>query len=404
MRFRIVSATPVTWQVRTEKSDGAARPTVVRQLRHERLGAGESVGFQNLLYAADATHPRRFDVRSLSLTSVLVRGRTETETGEELAAVGVGEIATGTCAGTASLWYVSARGFALTGTTRVVLPPGLEITADAPIELVLDGTSGEGWIEASAAGVAAVSVKATGDPAVRVDGKVVSGGMPLTPGRHKLELTGHDSVFAVIRRELEASWVRQTPAAGPLTATVPDTRAKPLETMWEHQGELPPFREHGNVRIWGEPEPDIGVAETWTNRLVGPPAGFGWHGSERAGWTPGKEGAILMDLGEPVDISDIELVRSRRYRTEAGAFNPVEFAFDVVLSDDAFEQDVRPFSVERPEYGIYHLENAHYTHTRRFPLLTVPVKRRARYVKLVPRRVREIKSPPGELLRDVPRR
>ena len=394
VHFRIASAVPVDWQVRTEKSDGAARPTVVRQLRRERLGAGESAGFQNLLYASDAAHPRQFEVRSLSLTSALVRGRTEAA--EELTAAGTDDIALGTCNGTAALWYVSEHGLALDGARRIALPSGLAIAAGTPFEIVLDGTNGEGWIEVSAAAVLTVSVATADEDALRIDGRTAPNEMRLTPGRHALHLTDHGKVFSAVRRELETRWEQQPAAGSPVTPSMPDPRLEPLATRWEHQGEQPPFREHGNVRIWGEPKPDIGVAETWTNRLVGPPAGFGWHGSERAGWSPGTQGAIFMDLGEPVDIADIELVRSRRYRTEAGAFNPVEFAFDVVLSNDEFARDVRAFSVEQPHYGIFRLENAHYTHTRRFPLLTVPVNQRARYVKLVPRRVRDIKSPPAD--------
>ena len=89
------------------------------------------------------------------------------------------------------------------------------------------------------------------------------------------------------------------PAAGISAPPVPVTGGATFEQLWEHQGEPPPLREHGNIAVRGEPKLDIGQAETWTNRLLGPPYGYGWHGSERAGWTAGKRGAILMDLGEP---------------------------------------------------------------------------------------------------------
>jgi len=48
VRFRLLAATPAAWTVETEKQDGAARPTVVRQIRREALKAGERVTFLNL--------------------------------------------------------------------------------------------------------------------------------------------------------------------------------------------------------------------------------------------------------------------------------------------------------------------------------------------------------------------
>jgi hypothetical protein len=53
-------------------------------------------------------------------------------------------------------------------------------------------------------------------------------------------------------------------------------------------------------------------------------------------------------------------------------------------------------TVDNARYGIYRLENAHYTHTRRFPLITIPVNATARYVRLTPRRVKDIASPPRD--------
>ncbi|MBT7165012.1 MAG: hypothetical protein HN904_19700, partial [Victivallales bacterium] len=389
VRFRIVSATPVTWQVETEKRDGAARPTMVRQSRREQLAAGESVTFQNLLYASDPEHPRPLAVEELGENAVLVRGRVDD--GAELAAIGTGPMALPGCSLDAGLWYLSRTGVALAGVRRVAFGDRLELSAEQRFDVTLDGTDGRGWIEI--ASKQSVPLRVSGK--LTIDGTAAAGTLDLTPGRHPIEVSQYKDLLARIEQGLSTRPQRAEPVASITAPPVALIGGATFAPLWEHQGELPPLAEHGSVKVWGEPEPDIGSAETWTNRLIGPPPGYGWHGSERGGWTAGKQGAILMDLGEPVDIADIELIRSRRYRTETGAFNPGEFEFDVVLSNDEFQKDLRKLTVKDARYGVLRVENAHYTHTRRFPQITVPIGKRARYVRLTPRRVKEIKSPPA---------
>lgn len=395
VRFRLASASPAAWKVETEKQDGAARPTVVRQIRRERLRAGESTAFGNVFYATDSRHPRDFAVRSLPDTAVLIRGRAEGI--EELTAVGVERISLPGVTGDVRLWYASASELALSGVRQCRLADGISLAADQGFNLRLSATGGPGSIEGPADRnlVVKIGMKAAG--ALRVDGKpLAEGEVTLPPGRHTLEVAEAAALLAGLKTALSNHWAAAKPAETLAAPRLDVTGQAALAPMWEQTGVPPPLSEHGNVRLWAEPQTQIGEAATWRNRLIGPPYGYGWHGSERAGWLKGTTGTVVMDLGSVTEVADIQLVRSRRANTEAGAFNPGEFEFDLTLSNDNFQRDLRQRTVKDPAYSIYYRQNTQYTYTQRFPLFTVPVQARARYVKLVPRRVLEVRSPPAD--------
>ncbi|MCK5803530.1 MAG: hypothetical protein KAI66_11890, partial [Lentisphaeria bacterium] len=393
VRFRIQSAVPATWHVEKLRRDGATRPTAVRQILRQHLDAGESVTFQNLLYATNAKHARSLAIQSLAPTSVLVHGRTDQ--GPELAGIGVGGMALADIQASARFWYGSGDALVLSGTRTARLGNACRIESQQAFDLELHRETGSGWLRNPSDQAMMLTIRGGQKNALRINGAVAASGIELAPGKHRFELGNATAIFANMARELRK--LRDS-APAPADLATPDIELKGtmrFETMWEQDGVPPPHAEHANIRIRAEPETDIGVPKTWRNRLIGPPAGYGWHGSERAGWSKDVDGAIVMDLGEETDIADIQLVRSRRYRTETGTFNPGEFAFDIVLSNDDFKRDLRKLRVDNPEYGIFRQELTHYTNTARFPMFTVPLNRRSRFVKLIPRRVIEVKSPPA---------
>ena len=393
VQFHIQSATPATWQVETLPRDGAARPTTVRQIQRQHLAAGASVAFKNLLYASDTDHARTFTARSLGAAGVLVHGTAEN--GEELAAIGTGDLAFANVQAPARFWYASGTALMLAGTRTAQLGTACHLESATPLNLELQRDTGAGWLCNPSDHSLQLTIKAEPANALRISGKVTTT-IELAPGKHRIEFSEAAVLFAAIGRELRS---RRDHAPEPTDLTAPKLQVdgtSRLETVWEQDGLPPPYAEHGNIRIWAEPACDIGEPDTWRNRLVGPPSGYGWHGSERAGWSKDVNGAIVMDLGAETDIADIQLIRSRRYRTETGAFNPGEFAFDVVLSNDGFNGDLRTLRVDNPIYGVHHAEMMHYTNTRRFPMFTVPIGRNARFVKITPRRVIEVKSPPAD--------
>ncbi len=391
--LRIASATPVTWQCEMTMRDGAARPTMVQQSQQAHLAEGQTVRFQNLLWASNDEHSRDFEVRPLSPRSVLVSGDAEGDA--ELAAIGTGPVPLSSVSGDARVWHVSQAGIAASGVIRLEVAAGLKLQATAGLTVWLGAGDEPGGIENP--GDEAVTCQFLLAPGAQVifDGEPVAGDVTVAPGAHELVLRAPDDALTALAAELAERWEASAPASA-LDVAPPnlDTRFI-LDEQWSMQGMRPPPALHGNVRIWGEPEVEIGEAATWRNGLVGPPPGYGWHGSERAGWLPGTEGAIMMDLGAETSVEEIRLIRSRRRKTEVGAFWPGEFVFDLTLSNDGFRDDVRHRTVEDPRYEIYYKEYSHYTHTMRFPAFVVPVQDTARFIRLVPRRVIETVSPPA---------
>jgi hypothetical protein len=391
--LRIASATPVTWQCEMRKRDGGARPTMVRQLKQAHLSAGETTRFQNLVWASNDQHARAFETRALSSRSALVAG--DAEGVAELAAIGTGALPLSSLGGDARIWHVSQAGIAASGVSRLEVAGGFRLQAHADLTVWLGVGDEPGGIENP--GDAAVTCQILPAPGTQVifDGEPVDGDVTVSPGAHEFMLRAPDDALAALAAELAERWEASAPASA-LDVAPPTVDARfAFDEQWTMQGMAPPHALHGDVRMWGEPEVEIGEAATWRNGLVGPPSGYGWHGSERAGWLPGTEGTIVMDLGAETSVEEIRLIRSRRMKTEVGAFWPGEFVFDLTLSNDGFRDDVRHKTVADPRYEIYYKEYSHYTHTMRFPAFVVPVQDTARFIRLAPRRVIETVSPPG---------
>ncbi|MCD6360139.1 MAG: hypothetical protein J7M38_04680 [Armatimonadetes bacterium] len=391
--LRIASATPVTWRCEMQERDGGARPTMVQQLQQAHLSAGQTIRFQNLMWASNDEHPRAFETRALSPQSVLVAG--DAEGVAELAAIGTGALPLSSLDGEARIWYVLQAGIAASGVRRLELAGGLTLQSPADLTVWLGAGDEPGGIENP--GEEAVTCRLLPAPGAQLifDGEPVDGDVTVPPGAHELTLRAPEDAPAALAAELSERWEAAPPASAVAVAPPAVDARFAFQERWTLPGTPPPHALHGNVRMWGEPEVEIGEAATWRNGLVGPPSGYGWHGSERAGWLPGTEGAIMMDLGAETSVEEIKLIRSRRAKTEVGAFWPGEFVFELTLSNDGFRNDVRHKTVTNPRYEIYYKEYSHYTHTMRFPAFVVPVRDTARYIRLVPRRVIETVSPPG---------
>ncbi|MBM3498483.1 MAG: hypothetical protein FJX74_07400 [Armatimonadetes bacterium] len=378
VRFHLQGASPAGWQVALEPIDGAARPTMVRQFRREHLKPGESACFNNLFFASDAAHAREFELRPWTDRAVLVQGTS----GEfqEMAAIGTGPLQLGTVTADARLWYVSREGLVLSGLRRVELPGLVSLEADADTTLgLLPGRGGQ-WLENP--GSQPVRLTCRPEGTARLDGAPVPAAVELAAGRHSLELD-LDSLTPAMGRELQALWdaARPAPSATPAAARPgPAT----LERVWTTPTVLPEFRRQTEVLATAEPPVEIGNVASWRDSLLGPPSGYGWHGSERAGWLPGTPGTIVLDLGSEVDVREIRLVRSRGPEYNPAHFRTEDFSFTLELSSDHFANDTRRREIAEPGLDTWYRENAHYMYTMRFPVLVLPVGEKARYVRITP--------------------
>jgi hypothetical protein len=392
VRFHLQGVGPATWQATQEPIDGAARPTMVRQFRRTPLKAGESASFVNLFYASDGDHVRAFDLRAWTDRAVLVKGKTSEF--DELAVIGTGPLQLRAVTAQARLWYVSRDGLVLSGvrSARLAGLPGLE--ADGEISLALLPGEGGAWIDNPHQHPVRLTCHPEGATAVRLDGAPLSATGELAPGRHRLDLD-LAALRGQLEREMAVLWDARHPAPAPASPPEPEGERFTFQSAWIHQVGQPDYVRHADVLATAEPAVQIGNVLSWRDGLLGPPSGYGWHGSERAGWLPGTEGTITLDLGREVDIREIRLVRSRGPEYNAAFFRADDYAFKLELSSDGFRNDARRREIAEPGFDVLYCENAHYMYTRRFPVLVAPVGEKARYVRLTPEHKVEVAGDPA---------
>src|SRR5207249_142608 len=94
----------------------------------------------------------------------------------------------------------------------------------------------------------------------------------------------------------------------------------------------------------------------------------------------GVAGAAILDLHEEIDIDAVRMVGP------LDAFRAGEMSFEVVVSNDNFAGDARSIPVPRPRFETHYAEMLLYMYTYQFPAYVLPVRQRARYLKITARR------------------
>ncbi len=390
VRLHLQGVSPADWQVTQEPMDGASRPTMVRQLQRAHLAPGESACFNNLLFASDARHARSFELRPWTDRAVLVRGKTEELA--ELAAIGTGPLHLQAVTADARLWHVSQEGLVASGLRSATLPGVLALTASADVTLSLLPGGDAMWLENP--GHQPIQVTTRPEAAAKLDGAPLPATLDLAPGRHQLGVAVAP-LTAAVGRELAALWDAHPPSPPPASAAEAKPAPSILQPVWTAAAVPPGFRRHAGLLATAEPPVQIGNVASWRDYLLSPPSGYGWHGSERAGWLPGTPGTIVLDLGREVDIRELRLVRSRSPEYRPEHFRADDYAFTVELSSDHFQQDNRKREIARPALDIWYRENAHYMYTMRLPVLVLPVGEKARHVRITPRHQVELTGDPA---------
>jgi len=324
--LHIVASAPVSQEVRLEPRDGTTEPTMLRQRKTAQLKKGQHVSLQNLLYATNEQVSRDFDIRRLADRAVLVKGRSKES--EEIAAMGTEsfgplESITGEC----RLWYLSDRTLAISGSGRLTLKGGAEA-----------------------------------EKLVRLE-----------PGEHVLEARDLPEFFQGVRKELEQLWRRAE-----VRAAVPAEMASrnldypdPWREIWRYGGLEPPRRRHLSVKASAEPPTTVGAPDAWVDRRYP-------YRTPLAGWKTGAGGAILLDLGEEVDLDSVRLIGDV---SAFGAFKQGGASFEIVLSNDDFAKDVRKVAVPEPRFDIYYISLARLWMFQ-LPSFVLPIGQRARHVKI----------------------
>ncbi|MBM4045951.1 MAG: LamG domain-containing protein, partial [Planctomycetes bacterium] len=370
--LHIVASEPVAQAVRLEPRDGAAEPTVLRQLQSARLSQGQAAAFQNLIYATNEAARRAFDIRKLTARAALVKG--ESKDFAELAAVGTDDFRPlTTVTGACKLWYLSSHGFMTAGARSVALPGRFRIHAQGEFNLLLLPGDAAGVIENPSETPLELSLECEPGHPVRLMAELFNSAnrVYIGPGRHPVRMSAASAFFREAEAELRKGWEKLAfvPAA---TKASEGARGSPWQEVWRYDGIRPPLRKHLTIKASAEPATTVGAPAAWVDRRI-------HYSAPSAGWAAGVEGAAFLDLYQDVSIASIRVVGAM------GAFKQGEMAFEVVLSSDGFNKDVRKLSIPDPRFETHYAEMAHYMYTYQHPVYVLPVGQRARHVKLVGR-------------------
>ena len=357
VRLHIVQGTPARTTVVEEPRDGASEPVMVRQWRSARLRAGESVSFQNLLYAASESDPREFHVRRLADTTLLIRGSSNSFKGTDLVCAGPVTLP-GLLAADAELSLVSRDQVVLAGCRRAELPGHLRMASSQPVTLTLLAGAQQGFLRVGASAP------------VTVDCRPSEGAVSLMGGTHQVKIADQSRLWEKIAAQLDRAW----------DGTSPPRTEQPVEAAPKGKGILREVgtigflaarkERHRNIRAKGEPP--ARAHGYWTDRNITTGWGYG-------GWDDGK-GTILIDLCEPVNVAAIKLIwphllEFRRRNERSVPLRPDEVSVAIAVGSD---------SLGRREGvpGIHYMENQPYMYTRRFQCLTIPVGLTAQFLRL----------------------
>jgi len=218
-------------------------------------------------------------------------------------------------------------------------------------------------------------VNAANDVRFVVDGRRVQGDAVLSAGRHILSIEP-GGVIGRAAQELEIVWDSVRADDAPLAAKSPNA----LTPAWTFDGIRPAHALRFALRARGEPE-TTGDPSVWTDRRI-------HYSAPAAGWPSAQEGTIVLDLLETLPVKSVRLVGPNRRRLGQAAFEPGQFAADVVLSTDNFNDDAREKRCDALPVEIFYGENQQYMYTCRFPVFVVPIGDRARHIKITPRRLK----------------
>ena len=387
--LRLVSADAIPQTVRQEPRDGATEPFILRQQKDARLRNGESASFQNLFYASNDKVRRDFDVRRVTPRIALVKGNCAAFA--ELAILGPGGFGptqTASCDG--RLAYLSEHGLMASDARKVVLAGRLSLESSDTFNLLLTGDGKPAIIENPHAKPIEIAFRseagtALGTPdAGPLDSRAPSheGQWHLEPGEHTLIVSGLPTFFQAAKAELTRLWDKTGAPIETRTAAEPATSnpAVTISEVWRYEGIRPPLQKHQTLRASAEPPTSLGKPFNWVDRIIKDKPELG------AGWAEGVEGAAILDLGREVDVDSVRVIGT------TGVFKEGDTAFDLLLSNDGFQRDLRRVAIPSPRFEFHYAEMLQYMYTYQLPTYVLPVGQRARQVKVMARR-REGKAP-----------
>ena len=374
--MRVLSTDAVTQTSEQWDSDGGICPFVYSQFKQARLAKGQAATFQNLLTVAGENRPDSFEVRRVSDTAMLIKGKTAQ--GEHLAMIAAGGKAP--LAGIETDAIVSdctGNLLCLAGVTSLKAGNNELFRSPAPVNLMVDTDTGKAEVE--------LSPDRFHNP---VTAKVGGADTVLKPGTQAVSLPAGLPKTADLLAKL---W--QEHAAAPTAGA----QKKPVGDVFQAiKGDKPlamPLAKLSRMRLSTTPAPVQAIGDLTDGQYTAilPNNAPTWGTTDKL--------EITMEFPQPTDVSCLRLVgilRNGYIWVEKGAFGKMwndagDFTFKLVLSDDGFKNDNRV--VEKPQVSFEEtpIYPAFHYALGRLPTWRINVSAQARAIKILPRATKKEK-------------
>jgi hypothetical protein len=359
--LRIQSAEDVVQAHEAWPCDGAANPSILQQYKSAHLQRRQEATFRNLIYVSGQQRPDEFEAKAVGGSrAMLVKGKTKdgTQTGdrmvEHLSMIGVNtsppfiDVETD-----AQVFIAVGNQLHLAGvkTLRTKVNDVIQevFWSQTPVNALVDFGTGKAQVEV------------LGDKVLQA--KIGQGWAKLQPGMQTVTLA-------------DATMYKLGDALARLWPTVPSVSGKPPQVA----AEAAPFDAKVSDATLSRPLPRL------TDGKWAPgPAGVDNEGQT---WNDPAKLELVLTFPKPTEVGCIRLVgppsnkQSKPPKVEF-YYNPDDFKFSLVLSDDGFQKDVRKVDPkvifeETPRMGAGHF------YMTRYPTWRIEIGATAKEFKLLP--------------------
>lgn len=376
-RLNIVSSEPLTAKAAMEDIDGSAAPTMLRQHKSAELRSGQTISFQNLIYAENDTIARHLDAIRLDDRTFMINGSIEGNEVTDLAAVGRLEFG-GVISGNGRLWHLSDRSIAGGGCQILNLTEYIKLTSEKPFGFVLSSDENKSFLFNDSVEDIKISYTLSGNNHMIAGGRVLKGTgvFILSHGIQAWEFPDKTHIIKRMKSSLTRTWSKLEKEKNGII-TEKETNNGFYSDMRVLSTVMPERKKHRTIHVSASPEPNgnpKGNPANWIGRQIA-------YNMPWCGWKKGTSGIITLDLHQPVDIHSVRLVWPRA-QYEAAVVDKSQIEVKVSLSDDNFDRDKRDLGIRNAGLEIFYAELIKYMATYRYPVTVVPVGEKASHIKL----------------------
>ncbi|MGQ9555164.1 MAG: hypothetical protein ACUVWR_13760 [Anaerolineae bacterium] len=368
--FALICGEEVQAISEAEGQQGAASPYVLRQFREGEFRAGDAITFQNLFHVRYGSTGEMLDLQRIGPSQALVKA----ENSSPLAWCGAdprcqGMRTTGLAMQAVSAW-VSPTEVALAGATQLAVEaaPRWRFECDSPVGLCLDLATCQAIlrVDGPIGAPVACAVTLDGTPTVvsAVPGRVTTLSLPAEQCR-QLAAALRDGLVRLANREVDIR-------AGQSLSRTPVGDWKPI---WIFDGWTCVPERLRDVTVQAKPAPLDGFADQLVDTVL-PEFRNTWQQ-----WPAHSDVDVMLTLRKGVSVERLRLIGDSHSLPTLRAFRPLPQGITASMSNDGFQQDIRPCPVAS-EHGQVSLALRYYGQEDRLETVDVAVGQVAKQVHI----------------------